>query len=247
MKALEPAFAAVLSWAILGKKQTRSLWAALSVIVAGVALTSSTETHFGRREFIAGMASNLVFQLRNVLSKRTMQRKSPGPGAGEAGVPGAPSPAPLEPINLFMLMTCLSLVITLPIAVMLDAECVFQCVEAARGGAWNVVLMRHMLACAFSFHTYQWLSFMVLERLEPLTHSVANCLKRGVIIVSALVISGTSIALPNATGVAVTLVGVCAYAYVSSLVPAKSAAASATLPATPAASPKGDAAPAAEP
>jgi solute carrier family 35 protein E1 len=222
VKALEPAFAAVLSRAILGKKQTRTLWATLSVIVVGVTLTSSTEIHFGRREFIAGMASNLVFQLRNVLTKRTMLYKSPSTGVGDAATPG--TLAPLVPINLFMLITCLSFSISLPIAVMLDADCVFQCVQSARNGTWNVLLLCHMLACAFSFHTYQWVSFMVLERVEPLTHSVANCLKRGVIILSALVTSGISITLPNATGIAITLVGVCAYAYVSSIVP-KSAAA----------------------
>jgi solute carrier family 35 protein E1 len=75
VKALEPAFAAVLSAAILGTRPTISMGAALVVLFLGVVLVSFTELQFDARALAAGLGSNLVFQFRNVLSKRDMTAK----------------------------------------------------------------------------------------------------------------------------------------------------------------------------
>ena len=70
IKASEPAFSAVLSAMILGSYFPLSVYITLIPIIGGVALASAKELSFTWLGFLSGMASNLFYQLRIVLSKR---------------------------------------------------------------------------------------------------------------------------------------------------------------------------------
>jgi solute carrier family 35 protein E1 len=50
------------------------------------------------------------------------------------------------------------------------------------------------------FHGYQKISYMILARVSPVTHSVANCVKRVVVIVSSVLFFRTPISPVNAMG-----------------------------------------------
>ena len=39
-------------------------------------------------------------------------------------------------------------------------------------------LYRHLLSAGLCFHGYQQLSYMILSRVSPVTHSIGNCVKR---------------------------------------------------------------------
>lgn len=66
-----------------------------------------------------------------------------------------------------------------------------------------------------AFHSYQQVSYMILQRVTPVTHSVGNCVKRVVVIVSSVLFFRTPVSVINATGTAIALAGVFAYSRVT--------------------------------
>lgn len=69
LKALEPIFASILSYFLMGSQFTMPVYASLLVIIAGVAITSIEEITFTWFNFITAMCSNLFYQLRIVCAK----------------------------------------------------------------------------------------------------------------------------------------------------------------------------------
>ncbi|GJY77131.1 phosphoenolpyruvate/phosphate translocator 2, chloroplastic-like protein [Tanacetum coccineum] len=149
IKAMEPFFTVLFSTLLLSERPSLWVVASLVPIVGGVALASFTEASFNWIGFGSAMASNVTNQSRNVLSKKFMVRKE------EA----------LDNINLFSVMTIISLFLLIPFAYLLE----------------GVKLTPEYL---------QFLvSYMILEMVSPVTHAVGNCVKRVVVIVSFLPVS----------------------------------------------------------
>lgn len=63
----------------------------------------------------------------------------------------------------------------------------------------ELCLIVHSSACLAA---YQQLSYMILSRVHPVTHSIGNCVKRVVVIVASLIIFKNPISMQNAAGVA---------------------------------------------
>jgi solute carrier family 35, member E1 len=53
--------------------------------------------------------------------------------------------------------------------------------------------------------SYVQVSYMILERVSPVTHSVANCLKRVIVIVSSVIFFQTPVSPINALGTKIRL------------------------------------------
>ncbi|KVH98220.1 protein of unknown function DUF250 [Cynara cardunculus var. scolymus] len=62
-------------------------------------------------------------------------------------------------------------------------------------------------------------AYMILQRVSPVTHSVGNCVKRVVVIVSSIFFFRTPVSLINAIGTAVALAGVFLYSQVKRIKP----------------------------
>lgn len=197
IKAMEPFFTVVLSVFLLGERP--SLWVVSSLvpIVAGVALASFTEASFNWIGFGSAMASNLTNQSRNVFSKKVMVKEEES----------------LDNINLFCVMTMTSFFMLAPIAVLLEgfklSPSYFQ-YAASQGVNVKELCVRGLLA-GFCFHTYQQVSYNILHKVSPVTHSVGNCLKRVAVIVSSIIFFQTPISTINALGTAMALAGVFLY------------------------------------
>ncbi|XP_057464268.1 LOW QUALITY PROTEIN: phosphoenolpyruvate/phosphate translocator 2, chloroplastic-like [Actinidia eriantha] len=197
IKAMEPFFTVVLSALFVG--EWPSLWVVSSLvpIVGGVALASFTEASFNWIGFSSAMASNLTNQSRNVLSKKFMVNKE------EA----------LDNINLFSIITIISFVLLVPIAVLMEGVKFtpsYLQFAASRGLNVRELCVRSLLA-GFCFHTYQQVSYMILQMVSPVTHSVGNCAKRVVVIVSSVIFFQIPVSPINSLGTAVALAGVFLY------------------------------------
>ncbi|KAG8053202.1 hypothetical protein GUJ93_ZPchr0001g29656 [Zizania palustris] len=95
----------------------------------------------------------------------------------------------LDDINLFSVLTVLSFLLSCPLMLLQKASTVL----------------------VFCFHGYQKLSYLILARVSPVTHSVANCVKRVVVIVSSVLFFRTAISPVNALGTGAALGGVFLY------------------------------------
>ena len=128
----------------------------------------------------------------------------------------------LDNINLFSVITMMSAVLLLPVALSLEG---FQFAPSnlqAMGLDPSLIYKRALFA-AVCFHSYQQVSYMILQRVSPVTHSIGNCVKRVVVIVSSVVVFQTPVSMLNGVGTAIALAGVFAYSQVKRLAGKKKA------------------------
>ncbi|XP_030940745.1 phosphoenolpyruvate/phosphate translocator 1, chloroplastic-like [Quercus lobata] len=204
IKAMEPFFSVVLSAMFLGELPTFWVVASLVPIAGGVALASVTEASFNWAGFWSAMASNLSNQSRNVLSKKVMVK----------------SEESLDNITLFSIITVMSLILLAPVALFMEGVKFTPTFLQSAGLNVNQVYTRSFLA-ALCFHAYQQVSYMILQRVSPVTHSVGNCVKRVVVIVSSVLFFKTPVSPINTLGTGVALSGVFLYSQVKRLKPKK--------------------------
>ncbi|GAB5366245.1 hypothetical protein AAMO2058_001127900 [Amorphochlora amoebiformis] len=200
IKASEPLFAAFLSWLFLTPPSFLMV-GSLVPVIGGVALASFTEATFNWTGFGTAMLSNLSFQTRNVVSKKLMSTSRPeddGPI--------------LDNINLFSYITLMSMVIMTPLALFVEG---FPFLPAWSMEHGNKIPFGEFLAkslyAGFFFHTYQQVSYLILDRVHPVTHAVGNCCKRIAVIVVSIVVFRNPVGWLNATGIGISMLGVLMY------------------------------------
>ncbi|XP_076903303.1 phosphoenolpyruvate/phosphate translocator 1, chloroplastic-like [Bidens hawaiensis] len=204
IKAMEPFFSVVLSAMFLGEMPTPWVVASLLPIAGGVALASMTEASFNWAGFWSAMASNVSNQSRNVLSKKFMVKKEES----------------LDNITLFSIITIMSFFLLAPVTLLTEGVKVTPAYLQSAGLNVQQVYTRSLLA-AICFHAYQQVSYMILQRVSPVTHSVGNCVKRVVVIVTSVLFFRTPVSPINSIGTGVALAGVFLYSQVKRLKPKK--------------------------
>ncbi|CAN6195465.1 unnamed protein product [Urochloa humidicola] len=202
IKAMEPFFSVLLSAVFLGELPTPWVVLSLLPIVGGVALASLTEASFNWAGFWSAMASNVTFQSRNVLSKKLMVKKEES----------------LDNINLFSIITVMSFFLLAPVTLLTEGVKVSPAVLQSAGLNLKQIYTRSLIA-AFCFHAYQQVSYMILARVSPVTHSVGNCVKRVVVIVTSVLFFRTPVSPVNSLGTGVALAGVFLYSQLKRLKP----------------------------
>ncbi|RLM87112.1 phosphoenolpyruvate/phosphate translocator 1, chloroplastic-like [Panicum miliaceum] len=207
IKAMEPFFSVLLSAIFLGELPTPWVVLSLVPIVGGVALASLTEASFNWAGFWSAMASNVTFQSRNVLSKKLMVKKEES----------------LDNINLFSIITVMSFFLLAPVTLLTEGVKVSPAVLQSAGLNLKQIYTRSLIA-AFCFHAYQQVSYMILARVSPVTHSVGNCVKRVVVIVTSVLFFRTPVSPVNSLGTGVALAGVFLYSQLKRLKPKAKAA-----------------------
>ncbi|XP_066394070.1 phosphoenolpyruvate/phosphate translocator 1, chloroplastic-like [Miscanthus floridulus] len=207
IKAMEPFFSVLLSAIFLGELPTPWVVLSLLPIVGGVALASLTEASFNWAGFWSAMASNVTFQSRNVLSKKLMVKKEES----------------LDNINLFSIITVMSFFLLAPVTLLTEGVKVSPAVLQSAGLNLKQIYTRSLIA-AFCFHAYQQVSYMILARVSPVTHSVGNCVKRVVVIVTSVLFFRTPVSPINSLGTGIALAGVFLYSQLKRLKPKPKAA-----------------------
>ncbi|CAK0747801.1 holo-[acyl-carrier-protein] synthase [Coccomyxa viridis] len=202
IKAMEPFFSVLLSSLFLGESPSLAVVASLLPVVGGVALASTSEVTFNWPGFLAAMGSNITFQSRNVFSKKFMAKAKGSKGS-------------LDNINLFSIITILSFLLLTPFALLRDGGFTFSASSMRGMGILdpNLVMRRAILA-GFCFHAYQQVSYMILQRVSPVTHSIGNCLKRVIVIVASVIFFQNPMSQQNMLGTGIALAGVFAYSQV---------------------------------
>ena len=199
IKAAEPIFSAVLSASIYGDYSPTSVYITLIPIVLGVAVASVKELSFTWIGFLAGMASNLFYQLRIVLSKKELTNESNS----------------LSPANFFRVLTIISAVELLPISIALEGYKLRSVWDSAIANGVDMDnLISNILISGFSSYCYNEVSFWILGSISPMTHAVGNTIKRVVIIMASIIILKSPISTHGVIGSAVAVIGTFLYSFV---------------------------------
>lgn len=196
VKAGEPVFAAATNALLLKDIDHPLVYAALLPIIGGVGLASLKELSFTWTALIAASAANQAAALKNVVSK---------------GVMGKPWAKNLGPQNTYAVVTILALLFTLPFVLAFDVKEAGFVINMVKEMGTGKDVLKYSLFSGLAFYLYNEASFLALEKLSPVTHSVANTLKRVVIIVASCIVFKTPMTLLGGIGSGIAVLGTLLY------------------------------------
>jgi solute carrier family 35 protein E1 len=192
IKAAEPACTAILSWIILGAPISAPAAAALVPIIFGVALASASELSFTWLSFNGAMLSNLAFATRNILSRASMDK---------------PKGENMTPENLFGVLTIMSFLWALPCALILEGPVALSTWNAATAVKPASYILQYTVSTGLYFYLYNEVAMLALNNVNPVTHAVANTLKRVVILLACVVVFQTKMTPFSIAGSTIAIIG----------------------------------------
>jgi len=196
VKAGEPVFAAATNAVLLKDIDHPMVYAALLPIIGGVGIASLKELSFTWTALIAASAANQAAALKNVVSKGVMKK---------------PWAKALGGQNTYAVVTILALLFTLPFVAFFDVKDMADVYQQVQNAGTGMDVLKYSVLSGLAFYMYNEASFLALERLSPVTHSVANTLKRVIIIVASCIVFKTPMSKEGMLGSGVAVAGTLLY------------------------------------
>ena len=196
VKSSEPVFSVVMSTLLMRESYSPWVWLSLVPIVLGCSLSAMKEVSLGLGGVTGAMTSNVAFVLRNIFSKREMEKLKDVDG-----------------INFYGVISIISMLYLAPVALVVEGSKWSAGWAAALGSGFTPFdLVKLIGASGLFYHLYNQSSFMCLDAgISPVSFSVANSMKRVVVIVSSIIFFRNFVAPLNWAGMAMACVG--AYLY----------------------------------
>jgi solute carrier family 35 protein E1 len=192
VKAAEPVFTCGLSALLLGSSVSLLTGLSLIPIVLGVALASVTELSFTWLAFSGAMLSNLAFATRNIFSRLSMDK---------------PKGENMTPENLFGVLTVMSFMFALPLALLFEGPVAMATWTAAAAKSGAAPILKASIMTGLYFYTYNEIAMLALNNVHPVTHAVANTIKRVVILLACVLFFRTPMTPLCTAGSAIAIGG----------------------------------------
>jgi len=158
-------------------------------IVGGVAISSMSDTSFNMLGFGMAMGSNICFSARSICAK--LLRSSLGKQMDNA--------------NLFVHVNLYGMLLLLPLTLYFEGGTLFA-VLAAGGKPAKLFVMNGIF-----YYLNNQMNFLVLEKVDAVTHGLINCGRRVANILFAILWFGTAITVHNGIGISLSLTGAFLY------------------------------------
>eukprot|EP00644_Phytophthora_capsici_P009659 jgi/Phyca11/118248/e_gw1.35.32.1 len=190
IKSSAPFFTVVLTYLLLGQQTGWRVNFALIPIVTGLIFCSLSDSSFHVIGFIAALMSNCVDCIQNVLTKRLLNRS--------------------YSTSQLQLYTSI-------IAVAMQLMFIFYnwmatppdpALEASKTDRSSMYVFVVLALDGTAFYIQSALAYMLMSLVSPVTHSVANCVKRALIIVLSIYRYGEVVTPLNWCGMALVILGV---------------------------------------
>ncbi|XP_026464040.1 solute carrier family 35 member E2-like [Ctenocephalides felis] len=188
IKSSAPIFTVLISQCVLGEQIGLYVRLSLIPVMGGLALCSATELSFNTLGFIAAMSTNITECLQNVYSKMLI--------SGEK--------YKYTPAELQFYTSLASVVVQIP------ATFILVDFDAVKNMASGGLLMMYLVNGAF-FHFQSITAYVLMDYISPVTHSVANTVKRAFLIWMSVVLFGNSVTLLSGLGTLIVIFGVLLY------------------------------------
>lgn len=196
VKAGEPAVSALLSGVFMKSFLPLPVYLTLLPVIGGVALASLGELSFSLLAFGSAMVSNVASAARGIVGKGVL--KSP-PGKN------------MDAMNLYGVMTILSAIMIAPFALAIEGAQIMPTVnKLVAAGVFKKFCINTFIS-SLTYYLYNEVAFRALDSVAPVTHALANTIKRVVIILTSVVVFGTTLTQRGAVGSAIAIVGVLLY------------------------------------
>jgi solute carrier family 35 protein E1 len=192
VKAGEPISTVALASLFLANEQvTGRVLAALMPIVGGVAISSMAEASASLIGLAFALGSNLCFSARSIAAKLVGKRM------GAERMDGA---------NLFVHVNMLGLLVLVPAVLALEGR---QLLALARSlPAERLAASARLFAFnGLMYYVNNQMNFLVLEKVDALTHGIINCGRRVANILFAIMWFGNRVTAFNCTGISLAVAG----------------------------------------
>lgn len=199
VKASEPVVTCAFNALLLGQILPLPVYLTLLPIIGGVAIASMKELSFTFLALAAAMLSNVSSAARGVLSKKTMSGKQIGEN--------------LDAQNLYAVLTAMSTLILIPLAVAIEGTSCFKAFgDVVKAGTYTKKALITLLGLGgATYYAYNEVAFQALGRVNPVTHAVGNTIKRVVIIVASVIAFKTPMSTGSIIGSSIAIFGTLLY------------------------------------
>lgn len=205
VKAAEPAFAAVLSQFVYGRKISKAKWMCLPVVIGGVIIASVKELDFAVSALVSACIANLFAAFKGNENKKLMETEGLKERMGSVG-------------NQFAITTILGFLMSIPVVIAREGAKFGEFCELFKT---TPVLSANLIASGLWFYGYNELSTMTLKKTGAVTQSVANTAKRVIVIVGVAIFLGESLDPIKLLGCGIGIGGVLLYSVIDQLLAKK--------------------------
>lgn len=205
VKASEPAFAAVLSQFVYGKKVSKAKWLCLPIVIGGVILASVKELDFAWAALISACIANMFAAVRGNENKKLMETPGIKDRIGSIG-------------NQFAITSILGFLMSLPLIALKEGSRFGEFVNMCKT---TPAIWVNLVVSGLFFYGYNELATMTLKKTGAVTQSVANTAKRVIVIVGVALVLGESLSPIKLIGCSIGIGGVFLYSIIDNLVKAK--------------------------
>lgn len=187
VKSSAPIFTVMISWLILGERTGLFINLSLVPVMGGLALCTVNELSFNFQGFVAAMGTNVVECLQNVYSKMLISGQYK-----------------YTPAELQFYTSLASIVVQIPVTYFLiDIPLVQENTD------WTLFVT--LVTDGFFYHLQSITAYALMGYISPVTHSVANTVKRASLIWLSVIVFGNHVTLLSGVGSLIVLLGVFFY------------------------------------
>ncbi|XP_048759989.1 solute carrier family 35 member E1 homolog [Ostrea edulis] len=191
VKATLPLFTVVLSRVLLGETQTLPVYLSIVPIIVGVVVATLTEISFEMLALFSALIATLGFSLQSIFSKKCLK---------DTGI---------NHLRLLVLLSRIATVFFFPFWLLFDFRNIVNSDILENTNLMKSLLLLLMDGVFYMLHNV--FAFTVIAMVAPLSYSVANAMKRVVIIGASLFLLRNPVTSMNVVGMLVACFGVLCY------------------------------------
>jgi len=193
IKASAPLATVLFSWMILGERTSLPVLLSLFPVMGGLVLCTSSELSFHTIGFLAALFNNVLDCIQNVVSKKMMKLL-------------------VTPVQLQFFTSFVGMFFQLPVLLWhLQRSAISAETVQAKVVGREVAL--YMLIAAVFFHTQSVSAYCTMSLMSPVSMSVANTLKRTLMIFISILYFHNTVGVSNVGGILMVVGGVALYNY----------------------------------
>ncbi|UXI15858.1 hypothetical protein NH340_JMT01801 [Sarcoptes scabiei] len=187
VKSSAPIFTVIISLLVLREKISLMTLISIVPIMVGLALCSAYEIQFNTLGFMAVISAILSESLQTVLAKEILILDK------------------YEPNQIQLFTSVYSLIFQFPYLYHITVR------EIAWNKLSNGISLLSYLICGLSFHFQSLTEYALLNIISPVSHSVANTVKRAFLIWLSVIVFGNSVTIMSWIGTFLLIFGVLLY------------------------------------
>lgn len=188
IKSSAPLFTVFISRVLIGEQTGLYTFLSLIPVMAGLALCSAYELSFSIKGFVAALATNITECLQNVYSKMLI--------SGEK--------YKYTPAELQFYTSIASVVVQIP-------ACFLMMDITHAQNTLDYTMFFALIMNGIFFHFQSITAYVLMGYISPVTHSVANTVKRAFLIWLSVIVFGNAVTFLSALGTVTVTIGVLCY------------------------------------